>query len=264
MARSYINNVDDLQAWFELIDCAKWNLYRGHHERLPQTSLIFKQEDDAMTVAESFTLMRRLMEQSSHGGGYFTVYVPGRSANKGYTQKIVLNTNANASVAGMPALAGHPAAMGYIPAEEVDRRITEALEKQEMQRRIEDLEGAREGNMSIGESMANRFMESFDFNLLAPAINAFVTGIMPQKQAFQLQGTVPDPSQPAPQAGEDVVPEEEHPAYQFDAARILPLMEQIRHQFDDYETFYAFLDTLTAKFLQSPEMFKTMIKPPVQ
>lgn len=258
MARSTLRNIEDLKTWFDQCNYVRWNLYRGLHEKLPQTSIIYRQENNDMTLEESWDLLSQLIETSSHGGGQFTVYVIGGSANKGFTQKIEVGMPT--SPAQNPALSGLHG-VGFVPAAELAKQIAAEKRLWDLERQLEDTQAALGANQTMMERLAGNFMETFDWNQLAPALNGLIgklSGAIPAAQPISLQGLPSNGPGATPPAAEDGGTE---PEYQFLAERLLPPLTRIRPHFNTDEQFYQFLELTADQFCQNPKLMKSMIMP---
>lgn len=152
MRTGFIGNLSNLGDWFEKQGSPKWNLYHGFQKgNLQNTALIYKQDSDELDVEESFNLLSEMIQMNCGGGsGAFTIYVPTKASNVGarvfYQQGAATN---GAAVSGTPQTM-HPAALGYVSADELERRLKEEKYKWELEKRLDDLEAAN-GPAGFGE-----------------------------------------------------------------------------------------------------------------
>lgn len=253
MARTALNSLESLSNWFELQGQTQWTLFSGHHQKMPQHSIIHKQAAANKDKAESLALLEELILDASQNGGHFTVFIP-ISGSKGVSQRLSINVpnqhSRNAAVSGISSV-------GMIPESRVQGMINAALEKDRLIRENEDLRAAMAANQSIGERITDRLFEHSD--QLMPAINALVgrlVGMIPQAQPIALQGVQQNPPSPMGQG--------QATSYNYEAGEFLPVFNSIRPHFASDREFYDFLRGVSAYFLQSPEQIKAMILPQAQ
>ena len=150
--KNVISDQQSLWIWFEKLDCPTWNLYRGFHNKLLHSQLIYRQTDTNKTVEESFEELVELTNMQSGSGAQFTIYVPYMSGNKGASQFYGLGayaTGRGSSLSGAPQV-------GMVSINDIDRRIQEARNMWELERKVEDLEAAERGRMTIWETLGER------------------------------------------------------------------------------------------------------------
>jgi len=136
MRRGYINNIKDLNDYFEQIEANRWNLYNGiFGGNLPQANCLYRQDSKEMEPGESWSLLQRMIELNSSTGGDFTIYFPtntqGNIGNRVYLS-IGQGTGAVAGIGNVPAgTFSNPA--------ETERRVQDAVELALLRRDVEDL-----------------------------------------------------------------------------------------------------------------------------
>lgn len=249
---SYINNLEDLQFWFEQLDSSAWSLYRGHNSsqngRMLSSNLIYRNDGDTMNQEESWQLLSKIIGMNSYGGGLFTVYVPNKAQNKGCYQWVKINGDNNQA-----GINGYMNQIGLLQPEEVQRRINEALEKERLVRRIEDLENERSAQRSTTEMFFDKIMNELDLNRVVDQIGSVFNGIMQKKVPVTLQGA---PGEISHQHQEQVSSEA---GYEYDE-RAIAFLDQVRPHFSSDETFYEFLSILAEKFKSNPAMYISLVK----
>lgn len=241
--KNVVNNQDDLWRWFEKLNCPKWNLYRGFHNKLPFNQIIYKQEDDNKSVEDSFAELMELINMQSSVGAQFTIYVPYISGNKGGSMFYGVGAFSGTRSA---ALAGAPQ-LGMVSINEIDQRIAKERQLWDMERKIEDLQAAERGRMSMWESLCEKVIEDVDFNQLSQSISGLVAGLF-TKRPVSLQGVPGDPIHAHKQGG-----------FEYKEEVILPFLDAIRVHFETDEAFADFLQQVQEKFEQNPTLFITMI-----
>lgn len=243
--KNVISSQENLWTWFEKLNCPTWNLYRGFHNKLLHSQLIYRQTDTNKTVEESFDELVELTNMQSGSGAQFTIYVPYMSGNKGAS--IFYGLGAYASGRGS-AINGLPqTGMGVVSINDVDRRIQEARNLWELEKTVEDLQAAERGRMSFWETMMEKVVEEVDLNKVFDQIGAIATAAL-SKRPVSLQGT----------PGE-AINQPEAPAYEYAEEVILPFLDSIRQHFDTNEEFANFLQNVQTKFQQNPRVFISMI-----
>lgn len=246
----YINNLDQLQFWFEKLGKAEWNLYRGHLNKVSPSALIYKNEEP-LSVEESYQLLVEMMQMNSNGGGRFTVYVPDKSSNRGCTVKVGLNIQEKAS-AGLGGFNPSAQLQGLVSVGEVDRKIAEAREKWDLERRLEDMEIALEQKVPLGEKLLEKALDEGGVGKIVDLCSNLINGIIlkvaqPQKAQVSMNGFPPVEDEPAPEG------------YTYDQEQILTFLDQVRPHFENEASFYAFLSGVALKFSEQPDFFKGMI-----
>lgn len=253
---SYVKNLEDLQFWFEQLDSTAWSLYRGHNSsqngRMLSSNLIYKNDGDTTNQEESWQLLEKIIGMNSHGGGLFTVYVPHKSPNKGCYQWVKITGEAG----NQAGISGYPGQVGLLPADEVQRRINEAVEKERLLRRIEDLEGAQSAQRSTLEMFMDKVMDELDLNRVVDQIGSIFN------HAMQSKSKVPVTLQGAP--GEQITTEHRdnvtsEQGYEYDE-RAIVFLDHVRPHFQSDEEFYGFLNILAEKFASNPGMYISLVK----
>lgn len=237
-AKGYISSLEDLQFHFEKIGDSYWNLFRGFHSsgRTPLRDLIYRQEEE-MSVEDSWELLSQMLEQNSRFGGKFTIHIHDNGTKKGSYLWAGFNL-----MTGNSRLSGFQQQYGALPVDEVERRITDAIEKERMSREIEDLKAAISGQMNPWQQLGQRFIEDLDVNRVVDSIQGLITGFMQGMAASRtpvtLQGTP-----------------EEMAAAAIDPNRVAASVASIRAYFPNDEQFYYFLDWVVSQFQANPGMY---------
>ncbi|MEL6142958.1 MAG: hypothetical protein AAFU67_15220, partial [Bacteroidota bacterium] len=249
--RGALTSIEDLKTWFELQNKTNWNLYRGLLTKIQNApSIIHRQDDDTITVEESWKILEDLLGMYARGVGRFTIFVKdGKASSRGFQQHIELVNTSSAA-----GINGHPGVSGYVPKDAIKEAITEERKKWELERRIEDMEAAMDANQSIGERVVDHVFNNVDINAFAPAINglfASLAGAIPQRQPISLQGMASEAANPATRE----VPN----GYDMHAEDIMPPLTIIRQHCDSYEEFVTLLNATAEMFAQQPDVFKSMI-----
>jgi hypothetical protein len=249
MSKGYISNFEDLEYWFRAVESPKWNLYRGHHEKMNNMHMIAKLDDEDVTVDESWEQLRRMIEINSKFGGTFTVYANNTRNNRNQTAHVAINTPgpAMAGLGGMPGMYGGYG-MGMIPAEEVENRIRKEREIWDLKSRIENMEAESESRVGFMEKVFEKVIQDIDFNNLGKALSAIL-----------MSRTAPAAVQAA-QVNLQGVPEDQT-NFEYATERIVPFLDRIRPHFSDDESFYSFLDRVVDFFEKNPEMSKGFFGP---
>lgn len=138
MANGYITNSQHLQDWFEKAGGKKWNLYhRFQTGNLGGGNLIYRQSDDGMSDADSFSLLLEMIEMNTGQGADFTVFVPGNErGNQGF--RVFYRSGVTGSLAGIPGQQHNGSQVGYVPAE----KVADAVEIAMLRRDVEDMKAA--------------------------------------------------------------------------------------------------------------------------
>lgn len=243
---SCITSIEDVGIWFKKLETPTWNLYRGWHDKMPVRNIIYKQEDENLSLDESFEVLQQMMEMNSHEGGKFTVYV--HNNQKG--SSILVGLNLGRMAKGSMGLAGYSGAgFGMVPADEVDRKIAQALELNNLKREIEDLRAAQEAGMGFRDILIEKLREVD----LGPIITGLSSLIQPRAGAIQgMPAGAVDARQPNPEPDQDS-------GFSYDGEKILPALDNIRPHFDRDTDFYSFIEKVSARFAENPDMFKNMI-----
>lgn len=260
----YISKIEDLKFWFDEIDKPHWNLYRGHLTKMVPSQLIYKNDKPGMEVTSSFDLLQQIIEMNSGGGGKFTVFVP-IANNRGYSTHIGLNLNGRSSSFSLGAI---PAQMqGYVSMNDVDKRIEEARERWELQKRIEDLEAAQDANTPISEKVMEHVLQEGGIGEIVKMCGHVLNGLVarismpPGKTQVSLSGFDQEhtgqPKNQVPPATQPSSPPED--GYIYDQNKILDFLNPIRGHFDDEQEFYGFLNNVAFMFCSNPDYFKKMV-----
>lgn len=258
---SYISDFDSLRKWFDAQGCVKWNLYRGFHERMPERSIVHKQVEDQISPEESWALLQDFITMTGNGGGKFTIFMPAYGASKGPSIFFGLSLNGvrlPAGLGGMPAQAGYGhAAMGMISADDVQRRIEEALEKQRLERKVEDLEAAI-GQKSTWQDVLFEKVLQMDPDKAISALGNFLQQSIqqPAVNTVQVRGI----HKQAPQT--DAVEQETPPAsgQEYDGDRLVVILDTLIPHFEDQDALLTFLEKVATRFCDNPALYRGLIE----
>jgi hypothetical protein len=221
-----------------------------------RTNRIYEQRNDELNADESFEQLQRLIEDNSAGGGDFTIYIDAKSANQGLSAFFRVENSAVA--VSRPGIGNLPA-MGYVPAEEVERRLAQERKQWDLERRIEELESEQAGKVNFGQAAIGQIIEDGTLSRvvesLTPAVGAFLMGLLgkviPSVQPAQVVMAGFPTDAPADVAeGTD----------QYNAERIAAFLNKIRPHFNTHEEMYAFLDKVSDFFVKNPGMSKSMFQ----
>lgn len=231
-SKGHISNLEDLEIYFREIDFPKWILYAGHMDKINPNRYLFKNDSEEFGVDESWQKLRSILEMQSKQGGEFTLFIP-TQGNRGPKTKISLNMPAR-----IPGLSGYGSyggsMMGYVPQEELERRIAQERRTWELERKVDDLLDEQDAKMTLGERLVEKILE--EDNLLNQ-----VAGFFMKKTPAQ--------SQPSIQASSS----SDEPVF-YDGERVTTILDQIRPYFESDEAFYSFLDKVGQLFSNNPEM----------
>lgn len=251
MARhSYFSDLEAVKQWFDLNKIPKWNLYRGHLDKMYGNKMIYRQEDDTLDMDESWSLLRSMIENNSANGGQFTIYVPSSNAgNQGLSVHVELNMDQHRQPGRGVAVSGYGGGygLGMIPKEEVREMVAQERKVWELERRLEDMEASQEAGLGIGDIIKSQ-LQGVDLGpiiagignlIMAKAVGAGVT----------LQGVPGEDKYQPPTEGQ----------YHYDGARLKPILDTIRPHFGEDEEFYNFLQNVAIMIANNPVLLKNMV-----
>lgn len=247
---NYISDIQQLEKWFRLQNCPKWGLYRGFHERMPERSVIHKQREEQLSIDESWQIIEDQIMIHGSGGGKFTLFVPNFGAAKGVSALFGLNLHTSMA----PGISGQasPASVGMLTEVETQRRITEALEKQAMARKIEDLEAAIGHKSNFQDILMEKVLQ-LDPDRIMDTLTGFL-GTMMQRPQVPVQMRGLEREKPAIQQ-----PPADGTGFEYDGERLVAVLDPMRSHFSTDDEFMVFLEKVSARFCEHPEMFKSMI-----
>ena len=253
---SYISDFEQLRKWFEAQKCPKWNLYRGFHERMPERSIIYKQREDQLTSEESWALLQDMITMNGNGGGKFTIFLPAYGAAKGPSVFFGLHLQGVSMAPGISGLPGQRSpsmvpAMGYVSPEDVERRVTEALEKERLHRKIEDLESAIGAKQTWQDVLFEKVLQldpDKAMNMLGNFLgNAFQPPATSQVQVRGLK--------------QEEIPEEEaSTTAEYDGDRLVAILDRLLPHFTDETDLLNFLDEVATRFCSNPSFYRGLIE----
>ncbi len=261
MAKGYIDNFQDLEFYFEKLpeNVNTWNIYHGWIEgHLTQKPYVYRQGNPELTRAESWKLLEQMIKMNASKGGDFTIYFQGTAKGTSGSRVFFslgrgISSPYNSQVAGVgnvPQIQ-NPYMVGMIPADEVEKRISAALEKQKLETRIANLEAAGEPD-GFWSTVLMRIAENPNVpeTLIGAASNlmnvvaAKVAGLPIQMNAnTQVNGT--------PEAATE---ETETNADEYEK-RCNEALGKIQYHFNDLP---AFLEALSGWIEKNPDMAKSL------
>ena len=249
MARhSYMTDLEAVQTWFSGVGNPLWNLYRGHLDKMHGSKLIYRQTDDTVDLAESWSTLRSMIESNSANGGQFTIYVPtNANGNQGVSIHVGLNMEQYQGTQNRnTGIAGPGYALGMIPAAQLEKELSTQRYIWDLERRLEDVEAGQEAGLGITDILKDQ-LRQIDLSPLIAGLGQFLAA-KSVPGGVQLQGHPADF-----QAPEET---ESEPAY--DGSRLVPALNMIRPHFETDDEFYNFLDKVAQMFVANPAMFKNM------
>ena len=259
MRKGHINNLNDLQKWFMRFNHPTWNLYREFQTgNYKSSQLVYKQTDDGMSVEDSFTLLAEMIEINSNGGGRFTVFVNHLAGNKGASTFVGMNLQpySQSAVSGMP---GQPYNIGMIESE-VEKRIEKERKMWELEAMVQGLVADQEEKKGAGERFFNKIMEEVDLETVLPSVINAVVNLIPKKAPIILQGTPEEmQQQQTTPTTEETSDTDDTQGFQYKSDLLLPVLDQIRNEFEGEDEFYQFLVKVAEKFKANPDFFKNII-----
>ena len=245
---SYISNLDDLQAWFDLNQGSKepkpfFTLWRGTEPQ--QNRLIFRNEEVG-EAEKSWELLSDIIHSHSTGGGTFRVYLTSKpSHNLGVHTIIKIASPAGNGVAGISGASGVGMFGIYGSAQEmVEAEVRRRMEVYELKQEVEALKAGGGENSAIGQ-----FKELMEY----PAFNNLV-----QMLGMKMMGMAPARNQPGPQPmpGQTAPSEAIHgPEDGYDYDVIEPALDKMRRVFPDVEMT---LDKLADLATNNPDMARNL------
>jgi len=261
-AHSYITNFEDLDTFFKRVGKSQWKLFRGFHDRTKGKALIYSQSEDGMDVEESFALLQDMIQINCSPAGRFTVLIPTSPSGQGVTQWVQIGEISTGATYGGARVSGQPP--GMIPEAKLQKEIDRERKMWDMERQLEDLAAAREANATWQEIIQDKVRE-----IPAETVGAVLSGVIKQftGQRVTLQGIQADQQEQTATRKE----EEEHPTasdtppsatskgYEYNGDILLPILDDIRNEFDTEEAFLEFLSVLRNKFVEDPAMYKNLV-----
>lgn len=256
-SKNYMTDWEGLEEAIKTSGSTKWNLYRGFvNNHANRSVMIYKQDNDEIDHDQSFEDLKKRIEWNSAGGGDFTVFIPGKASNHGYSiwfRVPGVNSAATASVAGLPV---NYAQMGFVTREELDRE----RRLWELERENEELQEAINGPSNFWQNMLAGVMQDGTVQELIKGVVEMGKIYMQQKMApvpgarVAMQG-FPPVQNPAPEPADDSAEPYEYDDKAFD------FLDSVRITFGGNEqAFYKFLDDLRTVYESNPQGSVTMIQ----
>lgn len=249
---AYINDLESLKKWFEACGHSFWVLVHGFHDGMTvnQKGTIYRQTNDDMSPQESWNLLAEMLEMHSSQGARFTIFTGGESGKNAGRYLSTKFQWGQSLLPGMVAgIAGLPSAPGTYSRDELAREIEKERRIWELERMVEDLSQPAPVS-GIGGLLTEKLRE-VDFTPIISGVIG-ILGKMAEKavgQAPVLAGSPADTAESDDQAG-----------YQYEADKLLPILDKIRQHFETPEEFYSFIASLATKFNEAPAMYKGMLK----
>lgn len=250
MNTGYISELEGLKTWFLRIGVPQWNLYSGFVHKSTQT-YIYRQDDPEIELERSWDLLQEMLELNSAQGGKFTVYVPAYPGNKPakvfFWPKPAFAGQLAPGIGGYPASAG--ASVGYSE-QQLAERINEAIEKERLKRRIEDLEAAQAAKADWQDVLMEKVLQ-MDPDKALSQIGAALGGVF-RPPGVQLRGLEGEQAPGHPPAADQQV-------YTYSEERLLAALDKMRRHFDTDDEFMTALESLADQFDQNPNLFKSYL-----
>ncbi len=258
--KGYINSYDGLETWFRRIGSNRWNLYRGHVDKVSdnRSTIIYKLDSNEVDLEESWRLLREMLEINSGAGGNFTVYVPGKAQNHGFSSFFTAPNTLPARSAGIAGFEGN-AAYGLMQQSDVDKLLAREKKVWELERRLEDMEAASGAQLSGFDRVVNNLLEDGTLGAVIQQIAGYGLGILAAKlgvgaaapAAVSMSGFNQDDTFDASEHLEKVAAyEEEKEDYAID------LIDRFRTHFQSEQELRSFLEKVAAFFEKNPELAK--------
>lgn len=261
---AYVSNIEDIQRWFELQPRSNWTLASNFCDSIPTNGkgVIYRQDNSDLAKEDSWNLLHELIAMQSPGAR-LTVFVASNDAGNRVQSMRYQHGMAPAAwgqPSGFPAVAGLPLGVGS-----VQEAIAKEREKWELERRLEDLEAQLSGPQQGGIwGIVERKLQEADATELINTVTglglALLEKFMPAAKPVQLAGAPHLDDDNHDDDHDDTAEGSQQPQYQFQTARVIPVLVAIRQHFDNDEEFYQFIERLSAKFGENPAFYKTMLK----
>lgn len=252
----YISSYEGLREWFLSAKTGKYSIYRGFvHSKLNNSQQFVKSEEFA-SAEDAFENLKKMLQLA--GTGNFTIMVPSQTASMGV--RTFFRLGGVSQVAGINGVQ-----VQGINEAKVQGMISEAREKWEMERRIEDLEASADARLTMKDRIIQGFLDHPQFPELVPQIpHLIVSTISGLAKAFG--GTAmpaqvglsgyPHPQQPqtvptAP-SGENAATSEEEGVF-FDGERVANAMNRIQTALPNQDV-YVVLEKVAAFAETQPQM----------
>lgn len=248
--KGYINTYDGLETWFKKIGSSRWNLYRGHVDKVSdnRSTIIYKNESEE-DIDESWRMLQEMIQINSGAGGNFTIYVPGKSLNHGFSSFFVSPNTLPARTSGLAGIDG-----GYVSGMVPKNELKELLEKErkmwELERRLEDMEAAQGASLSGIDRVVNNLMEDGTLGAIVQQLAITGLNILSAKM-----GGAPAASVSMSGFGQHHTTTEEEEADNEDYA--IELIDRFRPHFQSEQEMRVFLDKVVVFFEKNPVMAKT-------
>lgn len=252
--KGYINSYDGLETWFRRIGSNRWNLYRGHVDKVSdnRSTIIYKLDSNEVDLEESWRLLREMLEINSGAGGNFTVYVPGKAQNHGFSSFFTAPNTLPARSAGIAGFEGN-AAYGLIPQSDVDKLLAREKKVWELERRLEDMEAASGAQLSGFDRVVNNLLEDGTLGAVIQQIAGYGLGILAAKLGVGAAAPAAV-SMSGFNQGDTAHDDEDDEIEREDYA--IALVNRFRPFFQGEQELRSFLEKVAAFFEKNPELAK--------
>lgn len=238
-SKAFLTSMEDLEVWFKQAGNAEWNLYRGHQDKLNSLHLIAAQRA-SISEEESWEQLSKFIDMNTRGGGDVTIYIPGGGNGRGFVQHFSVERAGIAGV-GQPGMGW---GVGFLPIDEMERRLKAERERWELERRIEDLEAEHESQGGIWGPIIKDALSGIDVNSL---IKMAYVGLMSR----MAPGTI------SPQISiNGMEPAAEHHEQEYEEGPLDNFIIRVRPHFASDEEFLSFLNKVATFFEKSPDLCK--------
>jgi hypothetical protein len=169
MSKPAYTSLDSFRQFFYRVNLPWWNLYNGHSKNL--TDLCFKQLDE-LSIDDSWKLLCQMItDKTNPMGGKLSVYIPDRArSSQGIWEYLDIPGIAN-QMSTYASSIGNPGS--------VQQMIADALEKDRMQRRIEELEKGKSESIGTIDKVIDKFCENLPVDQLTVMLASKFLGTAP-------------------------------------------------------------------------------------
>jgi len=211
-----------------------------------RSTIIYKNESEE-DLDESWRMLAEMIQINSGAGGNFTIYVPGKSLNHGFSSFFVSPNTLPARTSGLSGIeAGY--APGMVPKNELKELLEKERKMWEMERRLEDMETAQSASLSGMERVVNNLLEDGTMGAILQQVALAGINILAAKLGVGAQPAAVSMSgfgQPDDDTEEDT---EDY---------AINLIDRFRPHFQSEQEMRIFLNKVLAFFEKNPAMAKT-------
>lgn len=253
MVKSAFTNIENLNAWFLSQKLPYFTLYRG--DKVSPSNTVLRNVDIS-DIDEAWSFLEVHLTNLSMNGGNYLLFVTDKAKhNIGLSTLIELNPAYHPQQS--PAIGGVPGMAPFIGGQNIETyiesRISGAVEKAVLLRKVEDLEAALEEKESGG--FIGRIIENITGSeQLAPMLDMLISRFMPQAAPVMagIQGF------PTAKAEESVTPDpvEPDPALLEEDLRVFACIDKLSIHFEDPVSA---LEKITQFVEKNPTMAKQLL-----